>query len=178
MAIILALFAPVLLKMNFDTILFRIALFLCCCLSSCHILRLPCKEVGEFSVIKENFALPGHVIATFPSLTAAECEHKCLLNNQCNSINTEKGDQTCELNSKAIIHLSTGENALVAKQNWIYKSTNYSETLVKQFFTFSYKLENMFLLLSSAFVLCLIIWVLKVLFVNCRSKNIAIKLPC
>ncbi len=93
-------------------------------MASCRILRLSCKEYGNFSIVKENAVLQGSVLTTFAKATTAECEVKCLFNEQCNSINAEKGDKTCELNGKSVTDYGIGEKQLVTKNNWVYKSTS------------------------------------------------------
>eukprot|EP00794_Sanderia_malayensis_P017987 gene17987-19784_t len=96
-----------------------------------HILRLPCKEVGEFTIAKDNFELQGSVVATFTNLQDFECEDKCRLNPKCKSINMEKeGSKSCQLNSVSTGEKITGENALVAKTGWVYKTTDYNLTLI------------------------------------------------
>eukprot|EP00794_Sanderia_malayensis_P017985 gene17985-19782_t len=96
-----------------------------------HILRLPCKEVGEFTVAKDNFELQGSVVATFTNLQDFECEDKCRLNPKCKSINMEKeGSKSCQLNSASTGEIIPGGNALVAKTGWVYKTTDYNSTLI------------------------------------------------
>ncbi len=99
-------------------------------MASCRILRLSCKEYGNFSIVKENAVLQGSVLTTFAKATTAECEVKCLFNEQCNSINVEKGDKTCELNGKSVADYGIGEKQLVTKNNWVYKSTSYNDIQV------------------------------------------------
>eukprot|EP00794_Sanderia_malayensis_P017986 gene17986-19783_t len=96
-----------------------------------HILRLPCKEVGEFTITKDNFELQGSVVASFTNLQDFECEDKCRLNPKCKSINMEKeGSKSCQLNSVSISEKITARNALVAKTGWVYKTTDYNSTLI------------------------------------------------
>eukprot|EP00794_Sanderia_malayensis_P017984 gene17984-19781_t len=96
-----------------------------------NILRLPCKEVGEFTIFKDNFTLEGSVIATFPNLEDFDCEEKCRITPQCKSINIEKeGNKLCQLNSNSTWEYRNGENALTAKPGWIYKTTDYNATLI------------------------------------------------
>eukprot|EP00794_Sanderia_malayensis_P017988 gene17988-19785_t len=100
-----------------------------------HILRLPCKEVGEFTIAKDNFELQGSVVATFTNLQDFECEDKCRLNPKCKSINMEKeGSKSCQLNSVSTSETITAGNALVAKTGWVYKTTDYNSTLIAWIF--------------------------------------------
>eukprot|EP00794_Sanderia_malayensis_P017983 gene17983-19780_t len=110
---------------------YSIAFVSCLGLSIGHILRLPCKEVGEFTIFKDNFTLEGSVVATFPNLEDSDCEEKCRITPQCKSINIEKkGNKLCQLNSNSTWEYRNGENALTAKPGWIYKTTDYNATLI------------------------------------------------
>eukprot|EP00794_Sanderia_malayensis_P008651 gene8651-9583_t len=96
-----------------------------------HILRLPCKEVGEFTIVKDNLVLQGSIINTLSGLEDFDCEHECRMNPQCKSINIEKeGSKLCQLNSVSTGEISNGESNLVAKFGWNYKTTNYSAKLI------------------------------------------------
>ena len=74
--------------------------------------------------------LQGHVIEEFSSVGLHECYEFCLHNEQCKSVNIEMGDHgVCQLNS-ASSHDSIDNVQLVRNPNWIFRSTNYSDTKV------------------------------------------------
>eukprot|EP00112_Aurelia_sp_Birch-Aquarium-sp1_P004636 Seg1525.8 transcript_id=Seg1525.8/GoldUCD/mRNA.D3Y31 product=Tenascin-R protein_id=Seg1525.8/GoldUCD/D3Y31 len=97
-----------------------------------EILRLPCKNFANFSIIKPNAALQGSVIATLLFKSERECRFDCMLNSQCKSINREEqGDQTCELNNKTTEDRQDSAT-LVSKPGWTFQSTDYSYRLIGQ----------------------------------------------
>ncbi len=112
-----------------QTLFYRVT-FLSCKLLNCDILRLDCKEYGLFNKTRNNSVFGGSVIAKFSSITASDCERKCLLNNKCKSINVEKGDKACELVSKTALDVKGSKTALVSKSDWIYKTIDQDVTLV------------------------------------------------
>ena len=112
-----------------QTLFYRLT-FLSCKLLNCDILRLDCKEYGLFNKTRNNSVFGGSVIAKFSSITASDCERKCLLNNKCKSINVEKGDKACELVSKTALDVKGSKTALVSKSDWIFKTIDQDVTLV------------------------------------------------
>ena len=114
-------------------------IFHCCCLltlllylcrTDCRILRLPCQTVAEFSIEKKQYMLEGYVIEEFSNVGLHECYEFCLHNKQCKSVNIEMGDYgLCQLNN-ASSYDSIDNVQLVRNPNWIFRSTNYSDTKV------------------------------------------------
>ena len=89
-----------------------------------HILRLPCLTYGNFSIVKTDHKLSGHVLETFKNLSADECEDECLEHRLCKSINTKNATGVnCELNSKSTE--DPFDNAMISTIiGWTYKTTN------------------------------------------------------
>jgi len=105
------------------------ALFLCSQLSWLHtavghILRLPCLEFGNFSIVKADFRQNGSVLAAFAHLSENECEDHCIKHRQCKSVNVN--NDTCELNSKTSEDPFEGVQ-LSEATGWTFKSTDFEE---------------------------------------------------
>ena len=98
-----------------------------------HILRLPCLEFGNFSIVKADFRQNGTVLAAFANLSESECEDHCVKNWLCKSININ--NDTCELNSKSSEDPFDG-GELSKEAGWTYKSTDYKELNVGQYPSF------------------------------------------
>ena len=95
-----------------------------------HILRTPCAQYGNFSIIKQGFILPGSTLQAFENLDVEECEFECIKRQNCRSINTKFGSGVnCELVSKSID--SPFDKATLSSQSgWSYRTTSYSENNV------------------------------------------------
>ena len=94
------------------------------CNSNGHILRTPCQDYGNFSIIITGYALAGHTIVTLEGLTVKECETACIQKQACRSINTK--DLKCKLVSKSTEN-QFDDVKLTAKPNWTYRTTAYNE---------------------------------------------------
>ncbi len=95
------------------------------------ILRLHCKEVAEFNIVKTGFILEGSVIDTFPALDVEACKTKCVENNKCASINIEISTGQCQLNSKTIDDNRFKQTMFLKKQNgWSFITTDFGDPLV------------------------------------------------
>eukprot|EP00794_Sanderia_malayensis_P020634 gene20634-22669_t len=106
-------------------------MLLFCNTVACTILRLPCKQHANFSIVREGFILQGFAIDSIEGLTDIECKIECFKNDRCKSINMEQHHVgMCQLNSKSTVEMAGGMNALVPKQNWTYTSTDYNEHLI------------------------------------------------
>eukprot|EP00794_Sanderia_malayensis_P019237 gene19237-21165_t len=106
-------------------------MLLFCNTVACTILRLPCKQHANFSIVREGFILKGSAIDNIEGLTYIECKIECFKNDRCKSINMEQHHGgMCQLNSKSTVEMAGGMNALVPKQNWTYTSTDYNEHLI------------------------------------------------
>ena len=92
------------------------------------ILRLPCGHVfADFKLYEIGKALSGSVIQTNTGTNELDCIQSCTGHKNCLSYNVNPGEKKCELNSKTRYHEGA---ALLSKPGWIYKSTDYNETLV------------------------------------------------
>ena len=92
--------------------------------TSGHILRLPCLEYGNFSIIKTGFKLNGHVLTTLHFIGEDECEHQCIDHRLCKSVSFNI--DVCELNSKSTEDPFDSAR-LSNAAGWTYKSTDYKE---------------------------------------------------
>ena len=72
-------------------------------------------------------ALKGHVIWKDDGLDDIACMVKCVEHPKCRSYNINKEFLKCELNSKALGDLQV---VLTSEPGWLYKSTDYNNTLV------------------------------------------------
>eukprot|EP00795_Rhopilema_esculentum_P014116 gene14116-5109_t len=103
---------------------------LLCNLPNSHqtILRLPCGHVfADFKIYEVGKALSGSVIQITTGTNELDCIQSCTGHKNCLSYNINPGEKKCELNSKTSYHEGA---ALVSRPGWIYKSTNYNETLI------------------------------------------------
>ena len=114
---------------GFKCFLFRVSTYLVLFIASSEetILRLPCKIDALFTIFHDSKRLVGDVLMSFSALEDTQCMVKCIENAKCRSYNTNKEDGRCEINGKALVDNGT---KLVTDTNWVYKSTNYSSTLV------------------------------------------------
>lgn len=89
-----------------------------------HILRLPCLEFANFSIVKTGLKLNGSVLTTLNYASEDECENECIDHRLCKSINFKSN--ICELSSKSTEdHF---DNVQLSNVNgWTYKSTDYKE---------------------------------------------------
>ena len=96
-----------------------------------HILRLPCLKFGNFSVVKTEQKLSGHVLETFHGVSAEECEDECIEHRLCKSINTKNTTgANCELNSKSTE--DPFDNVMLnALAGWVYRATDFKEKNVR-----------------------------------------------
>ena len=89
-----------------------------------HILRLPCLEYGNFTIVKKGFKLNGHVLKTLHFVGEDVCEDQCIEHRLCKSVNFNS--DICELNRRSTedpfdsVRLSN-------LADWTYKSTDYKE---------------------------------------------------
>ena len=89
-----------------------------------HILRLPCLQFANFSIVKTGFKLNHSVITTFNYFDEDECENECIKHRLCKSINFKTN--ICELNSKSTE--DPFDNVQLSNvTGWTYKSTDYNE---------------------------------------------------
>ena len=95
-----------------------------------HILRLPCLQFANFSIVKTGFKLNRSVITTFNYFDEDECENECIKHRLCKSINFKTN--ICELNNKSTE--DPFDNVQLSNvTGWTYKSTDYKETNVSSF---------------------------------------------
>ena len=99
----------------------------------CTILRLPCMTIADFNVIEFGKRLTGSVISRHYDTTDVQCTILCVQNEKCRSYNMQRTKLICELNSKAVVDYGT---ELSDDAKWLYKSTNYSNPLVRSTFSF------------------------------------------
>ena len=95
---------------------------------SCYILRLPCGNVfADFVIFEADLALKGFLIREITNTNDVGCMLQCIQSPPCKSYNINREKMICQLNSKAL-----GENgvALSSMKQWVYKSTDYNNTLV------------------------------------------------
>eukprot|EP00112_Aurelia_sp_Birch-Aquarium-sp1_P004537 Seg1515.2 transcript_id=Seg1515.2/GoldUCD/mRNA.D3Y31 product=Ryncolin-4 protein_id=Seg1515.2/GoldUCD/D3Y31 len=92
--------------------------------SNGHILRTPCQDYGNFSVIKPGHALAGQPLMLLEGLTVKECETACIHKQACKSINTKP--LKCELVRKSTENPFDNVE-LTAKAEWTYRTTDYNE---------------------------------------------------
>ena len=90
----------------------------------CWIIRKSCIQEADFSVINEGHALENNVIATFNSVSLAQCKENCVDDFRCRSINHADDGSACELNDQ-ISELATPGDWKI-KSGWTYHSTNYA----------------------------------------------------
>ena len=93
-------------------------------MADCWIIRKSCVREADFSIIRVGHALENNVIATFNSLSLAQCKENCIDDFRCRSINHADDDSVCELNDQ-ISELATPGD-LKSKSGWTYHSTNYA----------------------------------------------------
>ena len=97
-----------------------------------EILRLQCKRFADFTINVNDATLQGSLITTLLFRSDDECRFACMMDVQCKSYNKEiKGDERCELNRKTT-EIKEDEATLVRRPGWIFKSTNYSDPLVRR----------------------------------------------
>ena len=97
--------------------------------SKAYIIRLPCLKFANFSVIWNNTALRGSIVATLYGVDETSCKAECLHNERCKSININEEEMMCQINGKVAEDLNDGIE-LVTKEGWTYKSTDYQSSLV------------------------------------------------
>ena len=96
-----------------------------------EILRLQCKSFANYTINKNNSALQGSLIRTLVFRTDEECRFACMMDLHCKSYNKEvEGSGRCELNDKTT-EIEEDNAMLVNRSGWIFKSTNYSDPLVR-----------------------------------------------
>ena len=110
------------------------------------ILRLPCLDHADFTVVHEHKFLKGSVIAIHRGVTDISCMIKCVEHQKCKSYNIDRASGECQLNSKVV---GDADSMLSDGNGWIYKSTDYNETLVSYDLAImlSYLLFQLFIIL-------------------------------
>ena len=83
--------------------------------------------MAEFSILKYGYKLRGHSIHAFSNTDDTQCMVKCIENHSCRSYNIQRDKKLCEVNDKSY---EDNQTALVQKDGWIYKSTDYSSNKV------------------------------------------------
>ena len=92
------------------------------------ILRLPCGNIyADFVIAKFGHFLQRSVIKTIKGITDAQCTAECAEHPLCRSYNIHRENKICELNSKKDGDFNV---TLIPSAGWVYKSTDYNETLV------------------------------------------------
>ena len=100
----------------------------CCILTSCRILRLPCKTESNFSVISKDSKLLNHVLKTLTVTSVAQCFAECEIHKDCKSVNhAGTNSLNCQLNSKVKQEISSA-NFATTSPGWTYYATNYSSS--------------------------------------------------
>eukprot|EP00794_Sanderia_malayensis_P000372 gene372-1005_t len=102
-------------------------------LNHAMILRLSCKEVAEFAVVKAGRVLEGSVIASYKGSDAEKCKDLCVFHHsQCKSINIQLADEkVCQLNNRTIVDVRFGfDNFLTTKTGWSFMATDYTDPYV------------------------------------------------
>ena len=94
------------------------------------ILRLPCMDHADFSVVHVNKVLKGYGIATHENVNDIKCTVKCVEHYKCRSYDFNANDRRCQLNSKAF---GDKDTELIDSPGWYYKSTDYNNTLVSKY---------------------------------------------
>ena len=95
------------------------------------ILRLPCKEEGQFDVISRDQSLLNNLLESLTVSSLEDCFESCRLRIGCKSVNHKNtGENNCELNSKTAIEGSSGD--LQPNASWTYYATNYSKKNVSE----------------------------------------------
>eukprot|EP00112_Aurelia_sp_Birch-Aquarium-sp1_P012571 Seg2643.2 transcript_id=Seg2643.2/GoldUCD/mRNA.D3Y31 product=Fucolectin-1 protein_id=Seg2643.2/GoldUCD/D3Y31 len=95
-----------------------------------RILRLSCLHHAEFSEIKTDSILDGHVISTTDGISEQKCQANCMLHPKCKSINWKAGEkQICQLNKRSAADATDGVST-IHKAGWIFKSTSYKDPLI------------------------------------------------
>lgn len=120
--------AAILLKLTSTFSYFRtIALISIFAKFDATILRLPCLDYADFTIVHEHKFLKGSIIATHHGVTDISCMIKCVENQKCRSYNIDRASGECQLNSKVF---GDADSVLSDGNGWLYKSTDYNETLV------------------------------------------------
>ena len=84
---------------------------------------------AQFVITYTGKALDGAAISTF-SKSEEDCQHSCMEDDRCKSININDNGTKCELNNKIAGDIET---RLVTRDGWKYKTTNFSEKQVYAF---------------------------------------------
>ena len=81
---------------------------------------------AQFVISYSGKVLDRAAISNF-SVSEEDCQHRCMEDNRCKSINIDENGTRCELNNKIVGDSGT---QLVTKAGWKYKTTNFSEKQV------------------------------------------------
>eukprot|EP00794_Sanderia_malayensis_P004562 gene4562-5159_t len=94
------------------------------------IVRRHCLYYGNFSYVKPDEVQLGTLITTLYGMSSEQCEHQCIYNWQCDSINTEHGgERKCQLNHGKVSDVRVNVT-LTPMAGWTYKTTEDSERLL------------------------------------------------
>ena len=78
-----------------------------------------------------GFVLEGSIIEEIKDVELHECYQHCFGNSLCKSVNIESGDYgICQLNN-ASVYDETDDVSLTENSRWSYRSTNFSDRLVR-----------------------------------------------
>ena len=91
------------------------------------ILRLPCYSEADFDVFYAGRRLFGSVLSTYYQTNDIQCTIQCVSNQKCRSYNINRSKNICEINGE---HFSENITKLRRDDEWVYKSTDYNQTLV------------------------------------------------
>ena len=98
----------------------------------CEVLHLPCgKYDGEFSVVQSNMSMRGALLEKLSDLSFEKCSVRCGKHNQCQSINYNKKEKKCELNSA---DRKSRKVFISKRKGWMFARTPDNQIKVKEFF--------------------------------------------
>ncbi|XP_065069913.1 uncharacterized protein LOC135694945 [Rhopilema esculentum] len=113
---------------GFYLVLFVLSLF--CHMTTCWILRLPCKTEANFSISAAGYALDHNVFVRL-TMSLEDCKVHCMYTDNCQSLNYKvSGSENCELSRETNV---SKPNDLVKKSDWTYYATNQKTTLIGSF---------------------------------------------
>ena len=96
-------------------------------MTTCWILRLPCKTEANFSISAAGYALDHNVFVRL-TMSLEDCKIHCMYTNNCQSLNYKvSGSENCELNRETNV---SKPKDLVKKSDWTYYATNQKTTQV------------------------------------------------
>ena len=86
------------------------------------------------------------MVGTFKGITDVQCTAECAEHPLCKSYNIHRENKICQLNSKKQGDFNV---TLIQSAGWLYKSTDYNETLVSIYELVSKHTLHYFMLISS-----------------------------